>query len=79
MENLNEFVKEYYENNMQFNNSKFLNLLNELIVKLNNTQQKNSKIPIILEEMLVKYRKGDFYYLIEIIEYELILNIKKEV
>ncbi len=78
MQNLDKFIEDYYGHNMQFDNSAFLNLLNELMVRLETVGPSNDKIPIILEKMMQKYQNKDFYYLIEIIEYELIPTIREK-
>lgn len=78
MKSLDKFVEDYYENNMQFDNNKFLNLLNELMVKLETIGSNSAMVSIILEKMVEKYQNKDFYYLMEIIEYELIPTIREK-
>lgn len=78
MKNLDKFIEDYYGNDMQFDNSKFLNLLDELMVRFETIGSNSAKISIILEKMVEKYQNEDFYYLMEIIEYELNPTIREK-
>jgi hypothetical protein len=79
MNQIIEFIDDYYEKNLEFNQEFFLNVINFLITELEKFENPQG-LNFVLEKILSEFSKKDYYYVMQIVEYELLPRlIKKEV
>lgn len=66
---INKFIIDYYESGHNFNNKEFLDLLNEIIKKMNGLDnQRITEINSHLMEISAAFEKKDYYYVIDYLE-----------
>jgi hypothetical protein len=74
MRNLHEFVNNYYNNNLIFDQNGFLSVI-DMLMKESITNCNINDLNIVLIKVMNAYERQDYYLVMQIIEYELLSTV----
>lgn len=76
---IQKWIEDYYKNDYKFDDKKFVEIINELVPIISGfTKEEQEYVLNIINMAMQKYEIKDYYYTVEIIEYELLPLFSEE-